>query len=174
MQQLLAYGNQSMTDPTAGLAPIRNAGLQQINQAYSGVPGQVAQQMASRGYGSSGKMGDAMYKTNLARAGSVSGLEGQLANMGIQQQQYGASLAEQLLNSLKGTSNTTTGTTYGTSNQQGTSSGSQTQPGPSIFSSMLGLGSTLLGIPGLGNLFGGGGSAPSSGYAPGSIGMGWG
>jgi hypothetical protein len=147
VRQLMAYGTQSMTDPTSTLAPMRKAGLQQINQAYSSVPGQVTQQMARRGYGSSGAMGDEMYRTGLARAGAVSGLEGQLADRGIQQQQFGASLSDQLMQALRGTDSSTSGTTSMTSKTSGT----QVQPGPSIFSSLMGgiagLSGMLMGLP---------------------------
>lgn len=160
-----------MTDPTAALAPIRNAGLQGINETYAGVPQQVTQQLANRGYGSSGATGDALYKVGLSRAGAVSGLEGQLATQGIQQQQFGASLGEQLLNSLKGTSSTgtTSGSTSGTTTTDGSTTGTQTQPGPSIFSSIAGLMGTIAGaatgVGGLGSLAGGlfGGGAGSGG-----------
>ncbi len=147
MQQLQAYSQQSVNDPTAALAPIRQAGLQQINQSYAGVPQQVTQQLASRGYGSSGDMGDSLYKVGLAKAGAQSGLEGQLATQGIQNQQFGASLGEQLLNSLKGTSSSSSGTTSGQTSQSGSNSGTETKPGPSIFSSIAGLGGLLLGLP---------------------------
>jgi hypothetical protein len=151
-----------MNDPTAALAPIRNAGLQGINQTYAGVPQQVTQQLANRGYGSSGATGDALYKVGLSRAGAVSGLEGQLATQGIQQQQFGASLGEQLLNSLKGSTTSTSGTT----STDGSTTGTQTKPGPSIFSSIAGLGSMLFGLGG----GGGGGGSDTSGYGGGSAG----
>lgn len=148
MQMLQAYSSQSMTDPTAALAPIRNAGLQAINQSYAAVPGQVAQQMANRGYGSSGSMGDAQYKVGLARAGAASGLEGQLATQGIQIQQNGASLGQQLLNSLKGSTTSASGTTSGatSSNTSGSSNETDTTPGPSIFGSIAGLMGTVAGL----------------------------
>lgn len=164
-----------MNDPTAALAPIRNAGLQGINQTYAGVPQQVTQQLANRGYGSSGATGDALYKVGLSRAGAVSGLEGQLATQGIQQQQFGASLGEQLLNSLKGSTTSTSGTT----STDGSTTGTETKPGPSIFGTIAGLGSMLFGMPVAGggstggNLLtnflnpNGGGSTPG-GYSPSS------
>jgi hypothetical protein len=92
----------------------------------------------------------------LARAGAAAGLEGQLATQGIQIQQNGASLGEQLLNSLKGSTTSTSGTS--SSSTAGTSNEVDTKPGPSIFSSIAGLGSMLFGLGGGG---GGGGSAPN-------------
>ena len=166
MQSLLGYSNQSMTDPMAAMAPMRNAGLQNINASYANVPGQISSQMASRGYGSSGAMGDAMLKTNLARAGAQSGFEGQLAQMGQQQQQYGSGLAQQLLNSMKGSTTTADGTT----SSSGTHSGTETKPGPSIFSSILGLAGSVGGLIASGGMsaLGGGGGGGNYSYNPNS------
>ena len=150
MRQLMAYGTQSMSDPTGTLSPIRNAGLQQINRTYADVPNQLTRQMATRGYGSSGAMGNALLRTNLERAGAASNLEGQLATQGIQQQQFGASLSDQLINAMRGTSTSTSGST----SMSGTSSGTQTQPGPSIFGSLMGLASTVTGAAGAAGGFG--------------------
>lgn len=156
MRQLMAYGQQSMQNPMQAMAPIRNAGMQAINATYAQVPNQLSSQMARRGYGSSGTMGNAMLSSNLARANAVSGLEGQLATQGIQQQQYGAGVGQNILNMMRGTTTSSTGTT----SMSGTSSGTQTQPGPSLFSQILGGAATVAGAAaGLGwNPFGKGGS----------------
>jgi hypothetical protein len=140
MSQMLGYSQTAMNNPTAALAPIRNAGLQSINQTYASAPGQVAKQMAARGYGSSGSMGNAMLNANLARTGAVSNFEGQLAQEGIQNQQFGAGLGMQMLNGLKGSSSTNTTSSSGSSN------GTSTGPDTSLASGLLGAGS------GLGNL----------------------
>jgi hypothetical protein len=149
-----------MQNPMGQLAPIRNAGLQAINQQYAGVPDQVSRAMASRGYGSSGAMGNAMFNTNLQRAGAASGLEGQLATMGQQQSQFGGSLSQSLLNSLKGS----------TQNYSASSSGSSTgtekdvTPGQSPLGAIAQLFGVVSQLGGVGKLFGGGsGSNPASG-----------
>jgi hypothetical protein len=144
---LLSYGQQSMTDPSALLNPIRNAGLQNINLSYNGVPQQIANQMASRGYGSSGPMGNAMVNANLARAGSVSNLEGQMAQSAVQQQQFGANLSSQLLNAFKGSSSNAASNSSGdsTSNTKGTS----TTPNTMLQNGLLGFGSGLSNLAGL-------------------------
>lgn len=161
MRQLMAYGQQSMQNPMQAMAPIRNAGMQGINATYAQVPNQLSSQMARRGYGSSGTMGNAMLSSNLARANAMSGLEGQLATQGIQQQQYGASLGENILNAMRGTTTSSTGTT----SMSGTSSGTQTQPGPSLFSQILGGAATVAGaMTGMGwKPFGSGGSSGGGG-----------
>lgn len=141
MRQLMAYGQQSMQNPMQAMAPIRNAGMQAINATYAQVPNQLSSQMARRGYGSSGTMGNAVLSSNLARANAVSGLEGQLATQGLQQQQFGAGMGENILNMMRGSTSSSTGTT----SMSGTSSGTQTQPGPSLFSQILGGAATVAG-----------------------------
>lgn len=125
MDNLQGYSTESMNDPTKQLAPIRNAGLDQINQEYASVPNTVSTQLASRGYGSSGLEGSALTSVANAKAGSQSDLEGQLSSDAINQQNFGASLAEQLLNTGKGSSTFTSGqtSTAGTGTSQTTSSG---------------------------------------------------
>src|ERR1035441_1164978 len=110
MGQLGDYSTNSMNNPTAMLAPIRNSGLSNINQEYNGVPQQVTQQLASRGFGSSGATGEDLYTVANAKSGAQANLEGQLAQLGVQQSQFGASLGEQLLNTGKGSTSTSTGT----------------------------------------------------------------
>lgn len=78
------------------LAPLRTAGRNQINAAYSGVPQRLADKMLAFG-GRSGKFGRAMREAEMGRLSSLSGFEGDLAGMGLQAQMGGASLAEQLL-----------------------------------------------------------------------------
>ncbi len=139
MSSLANYSQQSTANPTAALAPIRNAGLQNINTTYAGVPGQVTRQMASRGYGSSGAMGSGMFNTNLARANSVAGMEGQLANMGQQQSQFGASLGNQLLNTGRGSMSDAFGSNYSTGRTLGTT----TTPNNATAAGLLAGGSAL-------------------------------
>jgi hypothetical protein len=96
--QLLSY-SQSLLDPNSNNAT-RSAGIDQINRNYSTMPGKVQQQLSSRGFGRSGKVGTAMYNVENARLGNLSNFESQL-------EQQGSSLGMQLLNSGRGT--TTTG-----------------------------------------------------------------
>lgn len=139
MTSLANYSTQSTTNPTAALAPIRNAGLQQINSTYAGVPAQVSRQLAARGYGSSGSAGNAMYQTNLQRANAASGLEGQLAQMAQQQGQFGASLGSQLLSVGKGSASDAYGTTW----NKGSMTGTSTSPGNELAGGLLGAGGAL-------------------------------
>lgn len=166
MGQLGDYATNSMNNPTAMLAPIRNAGLSNINQEYAGVPQQVTQQLASRGFGSSGATGEDLYTVANAKSGAQASLEGQLAQLGVQQSQFGASLGEQLLNTGKGTTSTTTGS----SSTTGSSTGTATTTGPNTMAanglSSLGAGLTSAAAPGsagwLAALLGGGGGGDVS------------
>ena len=160
MGQLASYSSSSMSNPSAQLAPIRNAGLDQINQSYASAPDTVTQQLASRGYGSSGLEGNSLVQVANAKAGAESGFEGQLANSAIQQSQYGASLANQLLNTDKGTS--TQGAYNGSTNGQSNSNSSTTQT-PSILNTISGLASLLLTGGGALGLFNGGGGSSAMG-----------
>jgi len=113
MSQLANFSESSIANPTASMGGIRTAGLDNINKTYDTLPQSVATQMARRGYGSSGNMGNSMYKVAMSRAGDVSNLEGKIAAMGVDRQNAGASLGTQLLGLNRGT--TSTGTTPDTS-----------------------------------------------------------
>ena len=171
MRRLMAY---STSDPNATLAPIRQAGIQQINAAYAPMPSQIMQQMARRGYGSSGAAGDAMYRTGLARAGSIAGLEGGLANSAIQQGQYGAGLGMSLLSAGKGTTSTQASDAFSQNWNKGTGTGTSTSPNMGPSNGLLSTGNALSNLSSLlmlQKVLGGGGGGSS---APGSWGGGTG
>jgi hypothetical protein len=119
------------------LAPLRTAGRNQINAAYSGVPQRLADKLMSFGGARSGKFGRAMREAEMGRLSSLSGLEGDLAGMGLQAQMGGASLAEQLLRMDFGS--TSTGET-------------STSPWNTILGG-LGLFTGIGGVPGFKKLF---------------------
>ena len=100
-----------MNDPSAGLQPITNAGTEAINSSYGNIPQVISSQMAKRGYGSSGSMGNTMYQTNLARLGSIGQLQGQMAQLASQRQMQSGSLMDQLLSTQVGSSGTSKTTT---------------------------------------------------------------
>lgn len=108
MDKLSSYSSESMDNPTAGMAPIKNAATDQINRNYMDIPNRLSSQFASRGYGSSGNFGNSLYKTAIARGGDLSNLEGQFAQAGINQRNFGASLGANLLNFGKGSTSTAT------------------------------------------------------------------
>jgi len=81
------------------------------------MPGQVSRIMASRGYGSSGSMGNTMYKTAMGRSGEMSDLQSRISQMILAQKNQGANLSQQLLSLNRGT--TTTGTSPSTAVSDG-------------------------------------------------------
>jgi hypothetical protein len=120
MDQLSSYSTGAMQNGGGqALTTMKNNSIDQVNRNYQNVPNQLASQFASRGYGSSGNFGNSLYQTEYQKQGALSGLESQYAQMGLNQQNTGANLGEQLLNFGKGSSTTTTGTTPDTSAQNG-------------------------------------------------------
>ena len=100
--QLSSFGSSVLNNPSAGLQPIQAAGEESINSAYGNIPQAISKQMASRGYGSSGSMGDTMYQTQLARLNSQSQFQGQIASLASQRQMQAGGLMEQLLGTQVG------------------------------------------------------------------------
>jgi len=152
---------QLLTDPAAGTEATNLNGIDQINNQYAQMPGQVSQQLAARGFGQSGKLGTAMYNTANAEATAKSGWQSQMAQLVSSRQMQGASLADQLLQMNRGT--TTSGTTTGpnTSAAAGFMSAGN---GLSNLSSLMMLQNAL-----------GGGSVPTSGaYSGNNTVQGWG
>jgi len=135
---LLNFGNGVISDPMAGLQPITNAGMENINSGYGNIPGIVSKSMASRGYGSSGTEGDAMYKAQLARLGSISNFQGQMADLASRRQFQAGDLMDNMLRTQIG--------------QTGTSKTTEMDP----FQALMGLGTMLTGFN-----WGGGGSPDS-------------
>jgi len=170
MTRLLGYSQGLTQDPTAALEPIRNAGLDSINKTYAAVPQAVTQQLASRGYGSSGSVGNSLYKVALARGSAINDLEGQLATKGIDQQNFGAQLGERLLNAGKGTASTTSNDSSGYQWGSSAGTGNATTPNNAAANGFLSGGNALSNLSTLlmlqkvlsGGGGGGGGSAPGS------------
>lgn len=111
--QLANYSSTLMTNPTKNLAPMKLAATDQISRNYAAMPKTVANSLSSLGFGSSGKLGTAMYNTAAARSGDLTNLEGQYGQMAVNQANEGASLSEQLLNSFRGVSGTSSGNPAG-------------------------------------------------------------
>jgi hypothetical protein len=100
--QLMGYSQNLMSDPGKGLEPIRTAGADRINRRYQSMPGKISQNMASRGYGSSGEMGNTMYQTEFARSGEMSDLEELMSKLMLDQQNKGATIGQNLLQMGRG------------------------------------------------------------------------
>jgi hypothetical protein len=107
--QLIATIQKMMADPTGGLSAQRSADSGAINTAYAGMPNTITQMLASRGFGSSGKVGDAVYNTEGARLGAQSNLYGQYAALGSQRQLTATQIMDQIINANRGEAKTTPG-----------------------------------------------------------------
>jgi hypothetical protein len=136
MDELLGQARQSINNPMAGLQPIKNAAVDNVNRNYAGVPRRLASQFAARGYGSSGSFGNSLYDTEFARGGDLSKLEGLFADRAIDERNKGLTFGEQLLNFGKGETTTSSGT--------GTQPGNMAGAGLSAAGSSLGNLSALL------------------------------
>lgn len=112
--QLSKYSSGLLTDPSAGLEPIRAASTDRINRRYAAMPDKLSERFASRGYGSSGDFGNSLYETEVARSGELFDLDSQIAQLILAEKNQGASLSEQLLGMTRGTTSTSTGTTPST------------------------------------------------------------
>lgn len=91
------YANRLLTDPAAGLEPIRAGMRNTVNSSFSGVDAGLRDKMLASGGSASGKYGKAVLGADLARRGALAGVDTDVAQMILQQQNQGASLAERLL-----------------------------------------------------------------------------
>lgn len=156
MDQLSSYSNNAMSNGGGqAVTTMKNTALDANNRNYSKVASRMASTFGARGYGSSGSFGNTEFNTEMSRAGDASNLEGVFAKMGLDQQNFGATLGQNLLNFGKGS--TTTGTTPDTSAQNGFMSAGN---GLSNISSMLMLSKLLKGGGG-----GGGGNQLPNGQS---------
>ena len=95
-----------ISDPGAGLQPLRTAAISGINRRYTEAPGVISQQLARRGYGKSGLAGDMLYRVESDRLRDLTSLEGMWAELLKGRQMQSLSLAEQLLGLSAGRSGT--------------------------------------------------------------------
>jgi hypothetical protein len=119
MQQILGQSVASrMTDPSAGLGPLKRTAQNNVNAAFRRAPATINAKYG-RGVGDSGKRGTALAQVEGERLGAMAGLEGQFAQMVLGERARGESIAQMMLALPSET----------TSTSSGSSSGSYTQPG---------------------------------------------
>jgi hypothetical protein len=123
---ILEQLRRRLSDPSAGVAPIRAAGRTRINSAFSGADQALRDKFLTSG-GASGKYGMGARKTENARAGALSGFEGDLASLILGRDDNTLSLSERLLQQGQGRSTT----------------GTETQPGNVAGATLGSLGSSL-------------------------------
>lgn len=145
---LYGYGLGLIKNPSQYIDPIRKAATAQINQNYSSAPSGIAQKMLAYGGSKSGKFGKAMVQSELARYSDINNLNGQLAPLTMQQQNFGANLLQQMLGLNYGSTTTNNNTATNSGVNSGTSSGSgiNIAPGSTIAGALQG------GLNGLGIL----------------------
>ena len=155
---LLSQIQSRLTNPQAGIDPIRLAGRNVINRNYAGADQALRDKFLSAN-GASGKYGLAATGVENARAGALSGLEGDLASLSLGRQDNALSLGERLLSAGQGVSST----------------GTQTNPGSASGAALGSLGSslgTLATLTTLNKLLSGGGSVGDIPGGAGSAGIG--
>jgi len=161
-RQLLDYQSNLLRDPAAGTGAINAAGVNRINNNYDQLPQQLSQQLASRGFGKSGQLGEGFYQIGNDRLNNLSNFQSEMNKLILGRQAQGAALGQDLLNSTRGSTVTT----------NGTSSGSSTGPDTSASNGLLSAGNGLSNLSTLLMLQkvlgsgggGGGGGVMSSGY----------
>jgi hypothetical protein len=86
------------------LSPIKAPAIEAINRRYRNLPSAIGADFASRGYGSSGVMQQAIAATHANRLGDLNDLEGKFAGFQIDQDNQAQDLAARLLASGRGSS----------------------------------------------------------------------
>jgi hypothetical protein len=112
----------TLTKKLAGgpdVTPYAVAGTDAINKTYKGIGDRLMQSLAARGFGNSGLTGTAALQTELGRAGAIGGLQGQLNEQALQQQNDTIEQALRAAYANPGT--TSTSSTAGKSDGYGTS-----------------------------------------------------
>jgi hypothetical protein len=93
-----------LSSPGAGLEPIQQSSSDAINRAYSALPQTATNALAARGFGSSGKVGDAVYDTEGSRLGAQSDLYGQMAQLANSRQLSAAQIIQGMVAAGRGAS----------------------------------------------------------------------
>lgn len=91
----LAYRN--LTNPEARVKGLLETGLNDVNQAYRGVPDLLRTKYTPGGGGQSGKFGRAAREAELGRFAMLDKIRAQVAALTLDQEQQGANLATSLL-----------------------------------------------------------------------------
>jgi hypothetical protein len=98
----LATLTSILNSPDNGLGPVKQAGMDQINRNYAQMPQLMTQKLAARGFGSSGDVGKSMYDIEGSRLGDLSGLMGQMAQLGSNRQMSAAEMIQRMIAAGRG------------------------------------------------------------------------
>lgn len=109
---LSALVSRRINDPSAGLAPIKNQAINDVNRRYSALPDVLREKYAT-GPGKSGKYGRASTQAELARLGELGDVDANFAKLIYDAQTSGAQLGTNLLGMNFGSDVTSSGTFEG-------------------------------------------------------------
>jgi hypothetical protein len=140
---------QRMKGDGSSLQPLRTAAVEGINRRFRDAPSVVSQKLAARGYGSSGKMGNTLYRMESDRLSGLGDLDAKFA--GLQLDQENRIVDEAMRYGFASPGQTSTQTIPGNMLGGGIGAGLET------FTSLFALDRLLKGGGGAG-MFGGGGS----------------
>jgi hypothetical protein len=77
---------QRMNGGGTSLQPLRTAAVEGVNRRYRDAPAIVSQKLAARGYGSSGKMGNTLYRMESDRLSDLGDLDAKFAGLQLDQE----------------------------------------------------------------------------------------
>ena len=103
LDQTRASVSGTLSNPSQYVEPMRLKGIDSINRRYRDVPGRVSEQLAQRGYGSSGEMGKGLFKTEMSRFGDVSDFENMINQMILGEKNSAIGQSQNLLSLTRGT-----------------------------------------------------------------------
>ncbi len=108
MGSLSSFGTDSILNPGKAIEPLRTGAYNKINKIYNAAPKNILESSASRGGGSgAGGITDRLLKElDIGRYAALSGAENEMAGAGLQVQQNGASILQQLLSQMFGQEST--------------------------------------------------------------------
>ena len=110
---LFNQGSGLISDPTQGLAPLKTADRESVNQRYAALPGQLSSQVARSGFSDSGKLYEGLLNLDLSRSSELAGVDNNYADKALQQKNLGYQLLMQILQQTLGSKTDTKGSTSG-------------------------------------------------------------
>ena len=124
---LSSVAKDRIQNPGARLAPIREAMRSGVNQNFAGADAALKAKLG-RGDGRSGVMGKGQREMETSRAQALTGVDSQIAQMVLQEQDAGVGMMERLLSQIFGSTTSESGQNTGTTTGQYTQPMQQTNP----------------------------------------------
>ena len=104
----LAGALDMVRSPGAGLTPMRNQALQDVNRQYAGTVPRLQSTAALRGFGDSGKLFEGLLSLDTARSGDLARTGNQFSQYEIDQRNRGMQMLMQLLSMNNKSTSTST------------------------------------------------------------------